>query len=633
MYKVTNINDLELIYSILREDFPNKQIDITFNYNTKEYIVKVSDKEYKHDPEVPVDVNIEIVYGDSVTYDTPILLRDPITKLITVKSINSIVLENEWTDYPEFKIFDKSLRLNKQFAYTNYEVWSDNGWNPIKKIIRHKTNKKIYRISTQTGIVDVTEDHSLYTTNLEKIKPENLNPGDTILHNFPKNFINCNPIRDYLSTKSNDDFESLLLSDDSSILLNCSKELKEKFCKTYFKFNKFTCDSKLKCMKLYYLLRNLGYDVNVNSYNDSQKDIYNLQLTIQDPLKEYQIKKVTFLRNTDENEFVYDLETEYGKYHAGIGQIIVANTDSIFAKIKFNRDDFNKNRIDTFKLADLCGEKLTNEIFNRPPIVMEFEKVFQPFILLTKKRYIANKFENMKDPFQLKGVDAKGIALTRRDYCKMVKKCYQEIIDTIMNNKISNEENSSDPIISSIKVYKKFIDDIKNYNINIDDLVISAMLAKEYSCKMCKKKSEWILKCEKCKLQNSQKSNICQKCKTPVNCAHSFSLAHINLAQELLKRNEEVSVGDRIAYIFIETDDFKIQKNELAEDPKYAIQNNLKFNRSCYLEQLAKPILGFYKIVLKDKIDLLDDIIDYTNKTLVGFGAKPLKPSDFKIEE
>jgi hypothetical protein len=51
------------------------------------------------------------------------------------------------------------------------------------------------------------------------------------------------------------------------------------------------------------------------------------------------------------------------------------------------------------------------------------------------------------------------------------------------------------------------------------------------------------------------------------------------------------------------------------------------------LEQLAKPLLGFYKIVLKDREDLLDHIIDYTNNILVKCGGKSLKPSDFKIDE
>jgi hypothetical protein len=632
MFKVNNINDLELLYSILREKYPNNQIEITFNYNTKQYLINVTSKPYKNDPEVPVDVNIEIVYGDSVTGDTPLLLRDKLTKVVTIKTIENICNENTWIEYPEFKLFDTTtIRNNKQYSLTNYEVWSDSGWNPILKVIRHKTNKKIYRISTNTGCVDVTEDHSLCGKNFEKIKPNKI--GDIeLLHSYPDKFNNFKTFNEIkIDNTDIADIDKILINNYSEYLLNCSKDVKEKFCKLLYKKTFFSFTSKLESAIIYYILRNLGYDINITFIDDR----FNLQLRTNDPFKQHKVKKIKFLRDSNNQEFVYDLETANGRFQAGIGQLIVYNTDSIFAKIKFNRDDFEKNRIDTFKLAELCGEKLTNEIFDRPPIVLEFEKVFHPFILLTKKRYIANKFENMNDPFNLKGIDAKGIALTRRDYCKMVKNCYQDIINTILNDKASTGENkkTEDSIKHSTELYKRFINDIYNYNIDFDDLVISAMLAKEYSCKLCKKKSEWILKCEKCKTPNPQKLDICQKCKTHINCIHVFSLAHINLAQELLKRNEEISVGDRIAYLFVETANAKAQKNELAEDPKYAIQNNLKFNRSCYLEQLAKPILGFYKIVLKDRKELLDEIINYTNDKLEKCGAKPLKPSDFKIEE
>ena len=35
-FKVSNINDLELLYSVLREQYPSNEIEIQFNWNTKE---------------------------------------------------------------------------------------------------------------------------------------------------------------------------------------------------------------------------------------------------------------------------------------------------------------------------------------------------------------------------------------------------------------------------------------------------------------------------------------------------------------------------------------------------------------------------------------------------------------------
>lgn len=308
--------------------------------------------------------------------------------------------------------------------------------------------------------------------------------------------------------------------------------------------------------------------------------------------------------------------------------VIYGDTDSVFLRFKYNRENFDQNRKDTFKLAKICGDKLTDNVFNRPPIVLEFEKVFQPFVLLTKKRYIAKKFENVKDPFELKGIDAKGIALTRRDYCTLVKKCYKTIIDTIMES-----HNQKDSLKKSIDIFKSYIHDIEKYNMALSDLVITAQIAKEYSCKICKKKTEWIIKCHHCKKLNPQKETSCSKCKLAFPCLHSFSLAHINLAQKMLSRNDEIQIGDRLSYAFVENDNKKAQKFDLAEDPKYITENNLQFNRVCYLEQLAKPILALYKIVLKDSPDILEDLISYVNRKLVLFGGKALRASDFKLDD
>lgn len=271
-------------------------------------------------------------------------------------------------------------------------------------------------------------------------------------------------------------------------------------------------------------------------------------------------------------------------------EVIYGDTDSIFISMKYNRENYEENRKSTFYLAQLCADKLTNEIFDRPPIVLEFEKIFQPFILLTKKRYIANKYEDCKNPMKLKCVDFKGIAITRRDYCKLVKNCYNAIIGEIMKNEIKSNEQLDIILNNCIQIYKKYIVKIENYDLEDDDIVLSAMLAGSY------------------------KTN-------PV---------HVVLAQKLKDRKEEVQIGDRIQYIYIEdTSNNKLKKSELGEDPIYAKQNGLKPNRCCYLEQLAKPLLGFFKIVLMDSNEKLEELINYTNEKIVEFGGKKFKPSDF----
>jgi hypothetical protein len=687
-FQVANINDLELLYSVLRETYPKKQIEILFNWNTKIYNITVTDRAYKEDPDVPVDINIEVVYGDSVTGDTPLLLKK--NNKIYIETIQSIFNTSEKITYPGFKIFDTNIRLEKEYSLSDYQIWSDIGWVDIKKVIRHKCDKPIYKVLTHAGYVSVTEDHSLLDENNNIITPSECNLDIKLLTNYPSyigtnekiisierayiygffygdgscdkykcpsgikyswalnnsdlNLINklknllekeypnhiaviydtiqssgvykltVNNQKEFIEEYRNKFYDSDKFKKIPTEILNSSTDVIESFFTGYWAADGCRKDKeKIGCTRfdnkgqigtagLYFLMKKLGYNVSINT-RDDKDNLYRLTITKKKQRKvENQIKKIQKINNSD---YVYDIETSSGKFQAGIGNIIVKNTDSIFIKFQYNRKDFQRNRQDTFRLATICGDNLTDDIFNRKPIELEFEKVFHPFILLTKKRYIANKYENPKDPFELKCVDAKGIALTRRDYCSMVKKCYKEIIDTIINDDSVNgtnknnslvterNEDSFDSVKMSTDLYKKYISDIFNYKIKIDDLVVSAMLAASYKTR-------------------------------PV---------HVQLAERLKERKEEVQVGDRIPYIYIESDDPKKAKSELGEDPKYVIENKLKYNRKCYIEQLAKPILGFYKIVLKDKQDLLDEIIDYTNDCLVKCGGKGLKPSDFKIEE
>ena len=110
---------------------------------------------------------------DSVTGDTPLLLKD-LNGQIIIKNIEDIS-DN----------FDNKEGLVKEYGTTNLETWTDKGWTKIKHVMRHKTSKKIYRVLTHTGCVDVTEDHSLLNELGEKIKPNECKIGQKLLHSFP----------------------------------------------------------------------------------------------------------------------------------------------------------------------------------------------------------------------------------------------------------------------------------------------------------------------------------------------------------------------------------------------------------------------------------------------------------------
>jgi DNA polymerase elongation subunit (family B) len=359
---------------------------------------------------------------------------------------------------------------------------------------------------------------------------------------------------------------------------------------------------------LYSILKNKYPDKVFNIVFDYTTKIYTLALTPKNN------------NNLDKTQVIpIDLKVE----------VIYGDTDSVFISYKYNLDNYTQNRHNTFRLSQICSDIITKKVFDRPPIELEFEKVFQPFILLTKKRYIGNKYENLDDPMKLSKIDYKGIAILRRDFCPFVKECYSKIIDIIFQKTNINSEQA---ILDTITLYREYITNIENYNIQFSQLILTSLINKEYSCKLCKKKCEWILKC-KCGEINKEKNTVCRKCNRTFECLHTFSLAHINLAQKMLQRKEDINIGDRIAFIYIQdlTDDNNLAKNELSENLEYVTKHNLKFNRICYAEQLMKTILSFYKVLLKDKTELLDDIIAYSNKKLISFGGTKLKASDYKL--
>jgi DNA polymerase elongation subunit (family B) len=111
------------------------------------------------------------IVGDSVTYDTPILIRRE-DKRINIVPICDIFNNNEAIEFGEEQYRD--------FSHKNYEVLTRNGWKPIEYVYKHKTTKQLKRVETKNGVIDCTEDHSLFDNSGNEVKPSTLVRGDKI---------------------------------------------------------------------------------------------------------------------------------------------------------------------------------------------------------------------------------------------------------------------------------------------------------------------------------------------------------------------------------------------------------------------------------------------------------------------
>jgi DNA polymerase elongation subunit (family B) len=129
-----------------------------------------------NDPRCAARCMAKVVYGDSVTGDTPLVLREDTTGSLFIKRMDELRSEHEWNTYHGTK---------DAIVLQGLSVWTERGFTPIHKIIRHKLHKdkKLFRINTHTGIVDVTEDHSLVLRDGTEAKPCDVTIGTELLHN------------------------------------------------------------------------------------------------------------------------------------------------------------------------------------------------------------------------------------------------------------------------------------------------------------------------------------------------------------------------------------------------------------------------------------------------------------------
>jgi DNA polymerase elongation subunit (family B) len=436
--------------------------------------------------------NVKLYYGDSVSEDTPIVIKDNNNK-INILSIKDLY-DNTSCD----NLYINTLGKEFTEITTNIKVITENGFIPIKKIIKHKINKKIYRIHTNSGYVDVTEDHSLITSSGNIIKPNECKFGISLLNwidinndNNNDNIIKYKSLDNIIQCTSLDlacyninyllfglfykngciidynviinipisfdkdllniiidmgwiyDFEnnkiSLKLNKNNKkvwvykctknfsniipiFILNTNKENKISYLFGLIygnellninnsinnKYYIIQCISNIDAQGLVVLLNQLNYNLDIE-YLDN---IINIKIHKFISYKNTNITKIELL-NESNYKYVYDIETENHHFGAGVGNIVVHNTDSLYIscdKTKFYDIDklyfSNKiNKLDyatklvmlTFKLIEECRNIVNNALFEDNGskfVVMAYEEVMYPLKFDNKKKYCGVKHED-----------------------------------------------------------------------------------------------------------------------------------------------------------------------------------------------------------------------------------------------
>lgn len=278
-------------------------------------------------------------------------------------------------------------------------------------------------------------------------------------------------------------------------------------------------------------------------------------------------------------------------------------------KLELNKEDqeeLNKLRTTMIEESFHEGKELANEItglFNKP-IKLEFEKVYSPFISLSKKRYIGNYYG--KSPYKIDFVENKGVVLKRRDNPDIVKRIYKGIITPLL-------DHGSKGINMSVDFLKKELYKLINGKVDLNELIITKALTKGYG-KLCT--CDGNIKCSK-RVEAYSKSFVEDECLNGV-IKQSGDYANFNLPQVALAikiRNRDIGSapvsGDRINYVFtFDKNNPKAKLYEQVENLDYANEHNLIINYLYYIEnQLKNPIREVLNLVIPNADEIFDEII------------------------
>ena len=222
------------------------------------------------------------------------------------------------------------------------------------------------------------------------------------------------------------------------------------------------------------------------------------------------------------------------------------------------------------KLGIISGEMIKTHL---PfPHDCEYEKTFWPFAILTKKRYVGNKYE--EDPNKYK-FDFMGIVLKRRDNAPIVKEICEGIINYLVNKKD------------------------KQGALNFAEKCIQDLFASKYHIK-------YFLQSRTLKNKESYKNWKSQ--------------AHVVLANKMFERNpgSAPQSGDRLEFAVVKVnnpENKKLLQGDRIETPKYIKDNGLEIDYLFYLtNQIMTPALQFLSLVDPNAHIMFDKYIEMYSK-------------------
>lgn len=249
---------------------------------------------------------------------------------------------------------------------------------------------------------------------------------------------------------------------------------------------------------------------------------------------------------------IYALVEPYNIYP----KCIYGDTDSVFFKLNLTDrktgEPFREHG--ALKISIKVGILVTailNHTFEYPQ-GLAYEKVYWPFIIISKKRYVGNLYSFDPNDFYQKSM---GLVTKRRDNADIVKVVVGGIIDQILNKRSS---------IGAVKFAKSRLMKIITGKYNIDKFIISKTLKDKEAY------ADWT------------------------------RMVHVVLADRMAQRDpgNKPQSNDRIPFVYVETSKKVKLQGDRVEHPDFIKDNNLKIDFLFYItNQIMKPATQFLELI------------------------------------
>lgn len=240
--------------------------------------------------------------------------------------------------------------------------------------------------------------------------------------------------------------------------------------------------------------------------------------------------------------------------------VVYGDTDSLFVQFNPHNPETGvalsgrESRIATIELTGEAGHLVSQVL--KAPHDFEFDKVYDPLLMFSKKLYAGRMFENEKNPddFVYKYM---GISIKRRGNAPLVKTVYGAAM-----NKVLEERD----VVGAAEIVRRGVQDLVDGRTKMGQLIITKSLKAEYAC-------------------------------TPP--------AHKVLADRIKARDpgNAPAAGDRLPYVYVRPAVGQIAaklQGERIETPQYVRDKGLVVDYEYYIQhQLKNPISQMFGILLE----------------------------------